>query len=132
VIQSSPPQLYPALTSALEPILPVTTPSVVDPFQSVIKKKTYTTNFIQVDVLHTENVTRSHDDLPISIDKLEQTWNINYASYDTLTSRAKPTRSSQLLYCSWSVWIVDEFNEYKPRYSVGWLIVMKAKIECTL
>jgi len=49
-------------------------------------------------------------------------------SYDTLTSRAKPSSNGHLSYCAWSFGIFDESHRYKIINSVGWHIAMNAKI----
>jgi hypothetical protein len=49
-------------------------------------------------------------------------------SYDTLSSRAKPSRNGQLSYWAWSPGIFDESHGYKTKNNVGWQIVMNAKI----
>ena len=49
-------------------------------------------------------------------------------SYDTLTSRAKPSSNGQLSYSAWSFGIFDESHRYKTKNSVGWEIAMYAKI----
>jgi hypothetical protein len=49
-------------------------------------------------------------------------------SYDTLTSRAKPSSNGQLSYSAWSFGIFDESYWYKTKNSVGWQIAMNAKI----
>jgi len=127
-IQSTPPHGDPALISALEPILVVTMPGVAETFKSVIKKMTHGTNFKLVNLLHTENANLTHKDLNTSINKPENRWNIHLVSYDTLTSRVKPSSHGQLSYCAWSFGIFDESHRYKTKNSVGWQIEMNAKI----
>jgi hypothetical protein len=127
-IQSTPPHGHPALISALEPILVVTMPGVAETFKSVIDEMTFGTDFKLVNLLHAENANLTHEDLNTSIDEPENRWNIHLVSYDTLTSRAKPSSNGQLSYCSWSFGIFDESHRYKTKNSVGWQIAMNAKI----
>jgi len=101
-IQSTPPHRDPALISALEPILVVTMPGVAETFKRVIHKMTHGTDFELVNLLQAENANLSHKDLNTSIDEPENRWNIHLVSYDTLTSRAKPSSNGQLSYCAWS------------------------------
>jgi len=127
-IQTTPPHRHPALVSALEPILVVTMPGVAETFKIVIKEMTHGTDFKLVNLLHTQNPNLTHNDLNTSIDEPENRWNIHLVSYDTLTSRAKPSCNGQLSYCAWSFGIVDESHQYKTKKSVGWQIAMNAKI----
>jgi hypothetical protein len=73
-------------------------------------------------------VNLTHEDLNTSLDEPENRWNIHLVSYDTLTSRAKPSSNGQLSYCSWSFGIFDESHRYKTKNSVGWRIAMNARI----
>jgi SNF2 family DNA or RNA helicase len=116
------------LTSALEPILVVTMPGVAETFKSVIDEMTFATDIKLINLLHVENVNLTHEDLNTSLDEPENRWNIHLLSYDTLTSRAKPSTNGQLSYCSWSFGIVDESHRYKTNNSVGWRIAMNARI----
>jgi len=127
-IQSTPPNGHPSLISALEPILIITMPGVAETFKSVIDEMTHGTNFKLVNSLHAENVNLTHEDLKTSIYEPENPWNIHLVSYDTLASRAKPSSNGQLSYCAWSFEIFDVSDRYKTKNSVGWLIVMNAKI----
>ena len=127
-IQSTPPQGHPALTSAFEPILVVTMPRVAETFKSVIDKMTYGTNFKLITMLNAENANLTQDNLNTSIDKPENRWNIHLVSYDTLTSRAKPSSNGQLSHCSWSFGIFAESHQYKTINSVGWQIAMTVRI----
>jgi hypothetical protein len=95
-IQTTPPHGHPALESALEPILVVTMPGVAETFKKVIDKMTHGTEFKLVNLLHAENANLTNKDLNTSIDKPENRWNIHLVSYDTLTSRAKPSCNGQL------------------------------------
>ena len=70
----------------------------------------------------------TYEDLNTSIDDLENRWNIHPVSFDTLTSRVKPSGNSQLFYCKWSFDIFDESHRYKTKNSEGWLIAMNAEI----
>jgi len=127
-IQTTPPQGYPPLISALEPILVVTLPIVAETFDNVIDEMTYGTDFKLENLWHMENANLTHNNLNTSIDKPENRSIIHLVLYDNLTSRAKQSSNGQLLYCSWSFGIFDESHWYKTKYSVGWLIAIKARI----
>ena len=127
-IQTTPPQAHPALTSSLEPIRLVTMPRVAEMFESVIDEMTYRTDFKLINLLHAENANLTHEDLNTSNDEPENRWNIHHDSYDTLTLRVKLSSNGQLPYCAWSFGIFDESHRYKTKNSVGWQIMMKAKI----
>jgi len=127
-IQSTPPHGHPALMSALEPMLVGTMPGVAETFKSVIDEMTPGTYFKLATFLHAENVNLTHKDPDSCIEEPKNRWNIHLVSYDTLTSRAKPSSNSQLSYCSWSFGIFDESLWYKTKNSVGWQIAMNAKI----
>ena len=127
-IQSTRPHGHPALISALEPILVVTMPGVAENFKSVIDDMSHGNDVILVNSLHAKNANLTHDDLNTSIDDPENRWNIHLVSYDTLTSRVKPSSSGQLSYCACSFGIFDESHQYKTNNSVGWQIAMNAKI----
>jgi len=127
-IQSTPPHSHPALISALEPILVVTMPGLAETFKSVIDEMTHGADFKLVNLLHSENMNLTHEDLNTSIDEPENWWNIHHVSYDTLTSRSKPSSNGQHSYIEWSFGIVDESHRYKTKNSVGWQIAMHAKI----
>jgi len=127
-IQKIPPHGYPALVPPLEPILVVTMPAVTDTIKTVIDKMTHATEFKPVNLLHGANANLTHEDLNTSIDKPENRWNIYLLSYDTLTSRAKPSSNGQLSYCAWSFGIFDQSHRYMTRNTVGWHIAMNAKI----
>ena len=90
------------------------------------------TNFKLINILHTENANLPHKDLNTSINEAENRWNIHLVSYDTITSRAKPSSNSQLSHHSWSCGIIDESPHYKTRHSVGWQIAMNARIRLKL
>jgi len=127
-IQSTPPQGYPALTSAVEPILVVTMPGVAQMMNSVINDMTYGTTFKLINLLNAENGNLTQEDLNTSIDEPEIRWNIDLVLYDTSTSRAKPSCNGQLSHCSWSFGSFDESHRYKTKNSVGWRIAMNAII----
>jgi hypothetical protein len=103
-------------------------PGVAETFKSVIDEMTFATDFKLINLLHAENVNLTHEDLNTSLDEPENRWNIHLVSYDTLTSRAKPSSNGQLSYCSWSFGIFDESHRYKTKNSVGWRIAMNARI----
>jgi hypothetical protein len=127
-IQTTPPHGHPALISAHEPILVVTMPGVAETFKTVIDEMTHGTDFKLVNLLHPENANLTHEDLNTSIDEPENRWNIHLVSYDTLTSRAKPSSTGRLSHCTWSFGIFDESHRYKTKNSVGWRIATNAKI----
>jgi len=128
VIQPTPPQGPPVLTCALEPILVVTMPGVAETFNSVIDEMTFATDFKLINLLHVEHPNLTHEDLNTSIDEAENQWNIHLLSYDTLTSRAKPSSNDQLSHCSWSFGIFDKSHQYKTKNSVRWRIAVNARI----
>ena len=103
-------------------------PGVAGTFKSVVDAMTCRTDFKLVTLLHTENANLTHKELNTSIDVPENRWNIHLVSYDTLTSRVKPSSNSQLSYCSWSFGIFDESHQYKTKNSVGCQIVKNAII----
>jgi hypothetical protein len=119
-IQATPPHGHSALVLGLEPILVVTMPGVAQTFKTVIDKMTHGTDFKLVNLLHAENASLTHGNQNTSIDKPENRWNIHLVSYDTLTSRAKPSSNGQLSYCEWSFGIFNESHWYKTKNSVGW------------
>jgi len=127
-IQITLPHGHPALISAHEPILVVTMPGVAETFKTVIDEMTHRTDFKLVNLLHAENANLTHEDLNTSIDEPENQWNIHLVSYDTLTSRAKPSSIGQLSHCCWSFGIFDESHRYKKKNSVGWRIATNARI----
>jgi len=93
---------------------------------------THGINFKLVNILHAENVNHTHEDLYISINEPDNRGNIHLVSYDSLTSRAKPSSNGQLSYCAWSFGIYDESHRSKTKNSVGCQIAMNAKIEFKL
>jgi hypothetical protein len=127
-IQTTPPHGHPTPISAHESILVVTLPGVAETFKTVIDEMTHGTNFKLVNLLHPENANLTHKDLNTSIDEPENRWNIHLVSYDTLTSRAKPSSTGRLSHCTWSIGIFDESHRYKTTNSVGWRIATNAKI----
>jgi hypothetical protein len=127
-IQSTPPNGDPGLISAVESILVVTMPGLAETFKQVIGEMTHGTDFKLFNLLHAKNPNLTHQDLNTSIDKPENRWNIHHVSYDTLTSRAKPSSSGQLSYCALSFGIFDESHQYKTKQSVGWHIAMNVNI----
>jgi len=126
--QTTPPHRHPALASAFEPILVVTMRGVAATFKTVIDEMTLGTDFKLVNLLHAENANLTHNDLITSIEEPQNRWNIQLVSYDTLTSRAKPSINGQLSYCAWSFGIFDESHRYETKNRVGWQIAMNAKI----
>jgi hypothetical protein len=106
----------------------VTIPGVVETFKSVFDKITYGTTFKLINLLHTENANLTSDDLKTSIAKLENWWNVQLVSYDTLTSRGKPSSNGQLSHCLWSFGIFDKSHWYKMKSIVAWRMAMNARI----
>jgi len=103
-------------------------PWVAESFKTVIDKLTHGTDFKLVNLLHAENANLTHEDLNTSIDEPENRWIIHLVSYDTLTSRAKPSSNGRLSHCSCSFGIFDESHRYKTKNSVGWRIATNARI----
>jgi hypothetical protein len=101
-IQTTPPHVHPAFESALKPIRVVTVEGVGKTFKTVIDEMTHGTDINLVNLLHGEHTNITHEDLNTSINELETQWNMHLVSYDTLTSRAKPSSNGQLFYCTWS------------------------------
>jgi len=64
----------------------VTLPGVAETFKSVIDQMTYGTDFKLVKLLYAEYCNLTYKYLNSSIDELENRWNIDLVSYDTLTS----------------------------------------------
>jgi hypothetical protein len=98
-IEKTTPQGLPALTSALNPMLVVTMPGVAVMFKSVIDEMTFVTDFKLINLLQAENANLTHEDLNSGLNKPENRWNIHLVSYDTLTSRAKPSSNGPLSHC---------------------------------
>ena len=105
-IQSTPPHGDPALISALEPILVVKMCGVADFFKGDIKEMTNGTEFKLINLLHAKNPNLTHEDLNTRIYEPGIRWNIHLVSYDTLTSREKPSSNGQLSKCEWSFGIM--------------------------
>jgi hypothetical protein len=97
-IQPTPPHRHPTLVSAHEQFLVVIMPSVAEMLKTVINEMTHRTELKLVNLLPDRNANFPHPDLNTSIDKPESRWNIHLVSYDTLSSRAKPSRNGQLSY----------------------------------
>jgi hypothetical protein len=98
-IEKTTPQGLPALTSALKPMLVVTMPGVAVMFRSVIDEMTFVMDFTLINLMQAENANLTHEDLNSSLNKPENRWNIHLVSYDTLTSRAKPSSNGPLSHC---------------------------------
>jgi hypothetical protein len=103
-------------------------PGVAETFKSVIDEMTYGSDFKLINLLQVENVNLTDEDLTTSFDQLESQWNIHIVLYDTLTSRAKPSRNGQLSHCSWSIGMFDRSYRYKTKNSVGWRFVINVRI----
>jgi hypothetical protein len=127
-IQTTPPHRHPALVSAHEPILVVTMSRVAETFKTVIDEMTHGCEFKLVNLLHSENADLTHEVLNTSLDVPENRWNIHLVSYDTLTSRAKPSSNGRLSHCLWSFGIFNESHRYQTKNNVGWLIATNARI----
>jgi len=105
---------------------------VAETFKTVIHEMTHGTDFKLVNLLVAENANLTYEDLNTMIDEPENRWNIHLVSYDTLTSRVKPSSNGRLSHCSWSFGIFDESHQYKTKNSVGWRIAMNGRIGCKL
>jgi len=103
-------------------------PRVAKTFKTIIKEMTHGTDFKLGNLLHAENANLTHEDLNTGIEEPENRWNIHLVSYDTLTSRAKPSSNGRLSHYSWSFGIFDESHRYKKKDSMGWRIVTNARI----
>jgi len=71
-------------------------PGVAETFKCVIDEMTHGTDFKLVNMLQAKNMNLTHEDLNTGLDEPENRWNIHLVSYDTLTSRAKPSSNGQL------------------------------------
>jgi len=89
---------------------------------------TYGTKVELIYSFHVGIANLTHQDRNTSIDELQYWWNIHLVTYDTVTSRAKPSSTSELSYCSWSFGICDKFHQYMTRNSVGSQFVTNARI----
>jgi hypothetical protein len=127
-IQTTPPHRHSAVISALQPILVVTMPVVAETINTVIDEMTHGTTSNLVNLLHTENANLTNMYRNTRIHELANRWNIDLVLYDTLTSRAKLSRNGRHSHCSWSFGIVDESHQYKTKNSVGWRIMMNARM----
>jgi len=130
-IQLTPPQGHPVLTSSFQPILALTKPGVAETFKSVIDEMLYAAEFELNNSLQAENANLTQVDLNTSIDEPENRWNVHLVSYDTLTSRAKPSSNGQLSHCSWSSEIFDWSHRYKTEIRVCWRIAVTARLHVT-
>ena len=99
-IQATQPHGHPALMSAREPILVVTMPGVAVTFKTVIDEMTHGIAVKLTNLLHTENVNHTQEDLNCSIDEPENRWHIPLGLYDTCISTAKPSSNGRLSNCS--------------------------------
>jgi len=118
----------PPLITAHEPLLVVPMPGVAETFKTVIDEMPHGTDFKLVNLLLAEKANFTHKNLNTSFDEPEIQWNIHLVSYDTLTSRAKPSSNGRLSNCSWSFGIFHESHRYKMKNSVGWRIETNARI----
>jgi len=109
-------------------MLVVTMSAVAETFKTFIYEIIHETDFKQVSLMHAGNANVTYQHWNPSIHKPENRCNINLQSHDTLTSRANPSRSSQLFHYVCCSWIFDKSHQYKTKNSVGWQIVMNAKI----
>ena len=131
-IQSTPPHGHPALMSAIQPILVVTLPGVAETFKSVIDQIKHGTNFKLVNLLDAENANLTNEYLNTSIEEPENCLNSHFVSYDTLTSRGKPSGNGYLSYCRWSLGFFNAFHRCRTKHSVGWQIGMNKRIRFKL
>jgi hypothetical protein len=98
--QTTLPHGHPAHILAHDPILVVTMPGVAETFKTVTNELTHRTDLKPVNSSQYENAYLTYEDLNTSIDDPENRWNIHLVSYDTLTSRAKPSSNGRLSHCS--------------------------------
>jgi len=103
-------------------------PGGAQTFKSVNDKMTHGTDFKLLHLLQTKNANLTHENLNTIIDEPETRCNIHLVSYETISSRAKPSSNSQLSYFSWSFGIFVESHWYRTENSVGWQIAMNAII----
>jgi hypothetical protein len=89
--QAIQPHGHPALLSAHDTMLMITMPGVAESFKTDIDEMTHGTKFELVNWLYTENAMFTNKDLNTRIVKPDNRWNSHLVSYDTLTSRAKPS-----------------------------------------
>jgi len=101
-------------------------------FKSVIDEMTYGTEFKLVHLFHVDNRNLTHQDLNTSVHEPDNLWNIHLLSYNTSSSRARPSGNGQLPYCVRSFGIFVVSHQYKTMNSVGWQSAMKVKIEFKL
>jgi hypothetical protein len=127
-IQTTPPHRRSALVSALELISVVTMPRVAVTFKTLIDKMTHGTEWKLANWLHAEYVYLTHEDQNTSIRKSENGWNFHLRLYDTSTSGVQPSSNGQGSYWALIFGIFDESHRYKMQNSVGWQIVMNAKM----
>jgi hypothetical protein len=127
-IHTTPPHSHLAHISARDPILVVTMPAVAEIFKNVIYQMTPRTDFKLINLLHSKNAYLAHEDLNTSINQPEHRWIIQLVSYDTSTSRKKPSSNGRLSHCSWSLGIADKSHGYKTMDGVGWRIATNARI----
>jgi hypothetical protein len=101
-------------------------------FKTAIDEMTHGSDFKLVNLMLTENANLTHKNLNTSSDEPENRWNIHLVSYDTLTSRAKPSSNGQLSYIVRSFGIFDKSHWNKTNNSVSWQIAMHTKIRFKL
>jgi hypothetical protein len=106
----------------------VTMPKVAQIFKTVIDEMTHRSDVKLVNLLHIETANFMHEDLNTSIDEPENRRKIHLVSYDTLTSRAKPSSNGWLSHYSWSFGSCDESYWEKTKNSVGCRIATNASI----
>jgi hypothetical protein len=86
--------------------LVVTMPGVAETLQTVIHKMTHGNDLKFVILLHAKNANLKVEDLNPSTNEPENRLNIHLVSYDSLTSRGKPSSNDQLSHCTWSLGIL--------------------------
>jgi hypothetical protein len=106
----------------------VTIPRVAEMFKSGIDEMTYGTNVKLINLFDMENANLTHEDLDTSIDEVDNRWNIDLGSYDTISSRVKLSSNGQLSHSSWSSGIFGESHWHMTKNSVGWPITMNPRI----
>jgi hypothetical protein len=77
----------------------ITIPRVEEAFKSVLDEMTPGTDFKLAKLSHAENTNLTQNVLNISIDELENGWNIHPDLLHNFTSKAKLSSNGQLSYC---------------------------------
>jgi hypothetical protein len=101
---------------------------VAETFKIVIDGMTNCTDFNLVSVLYAENTNLAHEDMNASVGELQNQWDIQRVSHNTLISSVKPSSNDQLPYFAGSFGMFDDSHLYKTTNSVGWQIAKTGKI----